>query len=766
MKALARSEWTWLVVGVLVLQTLPVGGSLQTWVAGTIGLAWLLFLSIRQPAVAAALVVLGAAYVGGPAVLAAAPLVLLLGHRATRSFRSGPVPGQRRRLAGAALLAALATLPFARLGYERLDAGSGGARRSAAAEPTVDGSPLLEAIARLLRRLPADDPATRWWLWALLAFFVLLLVALVIWLVRRRRRRAAGVATASVVARLESVGRRVGRRRRSDEGVLAYAAALAARTGDQRIGQAGPEVSALVYRSGAASGERVERALGSLEASPPPKPPRLPWPDRWRSARARAAAQVTPFRAMVAMAAVMIVVGAGAVVIPRLSDLGTASDSAWSLWNEPGATVEQWWSCETFDRWPVARAGIDHRTFDRSATEARGLAGPGEDGQGYEEQKTTWDGQSYVRDEGDEHPVPPELGRPRLPFPDADAVLARFGMTDPAVSTGRDPTGAVYTRYESLPLGRSAPPGRSIAQLGGRWERNVVWVLDVWLDGTGRPVRVRQMVDGDPGRFEWLRLAEPTGDSTPPPCTEGDTAGAGPWLGSEPWTPTLDVPLRVAFDDAGHPYEPGPVEAGAAWSPIGDGLASPAGIVAVTSLEALSSEADWENAVQTFTVAPGTTLRVEQFEGGRGGQAHRIILGGPGGQVSRWLRVSELDLAESTPVVAVGGAEPGFDSESLSAAFHELNTGAWPGHRLDLDDDGVDDAMVLSGSGRLTAVYVGEDTAGRTVELVTVTDELAWRLLDLAGEPPAEVLARERELAECVAGSRPVQRDGVCQRTG
>lgn len=758
MTRLLRSEWTWLVVCFVLLTSLPDGTALHTVVLVVVAVGWLAFLALRQPAAAAGLIVLGAAYLGGLAVLAAPALVVLLGYRATRSFRWGPVPGRWRRLAVVALLAALATIPFAGLGYERAEPGLSGSRRlRSGAEPGVGGSSLLEAIARLLRGLPPppEDPTRRWWLWALAALVLLLLVAIVAWLLRRRRR-AVGLATASVVARLESVGRRVGRRRRPDEGVLSYAAALAARTGDQRLGLAGPEVSALVYRSGAASGERVEQALGSLEAVPPPRPPRRSLSSRWRSLRSGIRTRVTPQRATFGVAGVMLLVGAVAVVVPRLSRLDGPADGAWSLWDEPGSTVEQWWSCETLDLWPVARTGVDHKTLDRAVLQSRGLAGPDD---GRLERMGTWDGESFFTNEGDEYQLPREAAPPRLPFTTADAVLARFGITDPVVSTQRDATGATYTRYESLPLAEVGPDGGGIRKIGGLWEISAVFALDVWLDGSGRPVRVREMVNGDPGRFEWLRLPEPTGSSNPPPCSESDAAGDGPWLGAEPWTPSLQVPLKVAYDGAGHPYDVVSVPPGVVWRPIGDGLVSPTGIAAVTALEALSSDPELEHPAETVAVPPGTTLRVEQFEAEEAGEANRIRLR-TGGDVSRWRQGIPLDLEYFTPVVAVAG--PGFDPDRLSDAYDHIDSPDWAGRHLDLDDDGVDDALVLSRYGGTTVVYLGEDAAGRTVELVTVTPGLPWRLLDLPGPPPPDVVARERQLSDCLAGTRPLRPDGVC----
>lgn len=768
MSRLVRSGWTWLVVTFVLLTSLPDGSALHVGVLAVVAVGWLAFLALRQPAAAAGLIVVGAAYLGGPAVLMAPPLVLLLGYRATRSFRSGPAPGQWRRLAVVALLAALATIPFAGLGYERAEpspSGSRGARSGA--EPGVGGSSLLEAIARLLRRLPPppDDPARRWWLWVLAALVLLALVAIVVWLIRRRRR-AVGLATASVVARLESVGRRVGRRRRPDEGVLSYASALAARTGDQRLGLAGPEVSALVYRSGAASGERVEQALASLEEVPPPKPPRRSLPDRWRSVRSGIRVRLTPQRAMVALAGVVLLVGAVGVAVPRLSRLDGPADGAWSLWAEPPSQVEQWWSCATFDGESAARTGIDDLTRERSATRTRFTAGTTV----YEVDEATWDGESSMAYDGDEpFLVDDWLVRPWRPFADLDQVLERFDLADAVVATHRDAAGAPYTRYESMPLTEPEKGLAAVEHVGARWETSVVWVLDVWLDPAGRPVHLRQMVDGDPGRWEWLLLDEPTGDSNPPTCgVEAASAPGGPrqgpWLGAEPWAPTLEVPLQVAYDASGHPYDLTRWSTEATWSTLGS-LRSPGGTVTISALELLDAEADPDNWSGTVAVEPGTTIRVDHY-GNEAVDGHHLVLsspGGAGGAVVAWRLLGEADLTELTPVLLV--IPPGLDPERLEAAYGELSIEDLLGDRLDLDGDGADDTMVVAQYGGLTRVYAGEDATGRVVELASLTEGLPWRVLGLPGEAPADVLERERELAECVAGTRPTGADGVCERS-
>lgn len=146
--------------------------------------------------------------------------------------------------------------------------------------------------------------------------------------------------------------------------------------------------------------------------------------------------------------------------------------------------------------------------------------------------------------------------RPWRPVTDLDQVLGRFALTDPVVTTRRDATGAIYTRYESMPLAQLDEGLAGVGRIAARRETSVVWVLDVWLDESGRPIRLRQMVDGDPGRWEWLLLDEPTGDSLPPSCAVDAAPAAGspspgPWLGAEPWTPTLEVPLQVAYDPDG-----------------------------------------------------------------------------------------------------------------------------------------------------------------------------------------------------------------------
>lgn len=739
---------------------------------GLVGLALAVaavFLAVRVPAAAAGLAVAGAAYVGGYAVLAAAPAVLLLGYRATADFRAGPAPGRWRWLASAALLAALATVPFADLAYERRGGGGGGdptARRlrpgSGGAAAPADGARLGDGLATLLRRLVRSDSNPRWWLLALI-LAVLSALLIVVWLVLRRRRRTTGPAAASAVERLEAVGRRIGRRRRPDEGVLGYASALAERAGDRRLSAAGPEVSALVYRSRAASGARVEQVLGALEASPPPRPSRRrSLPELVGRVRSRVGFPV----AVAGMTAAVVIIGAVGVVVPRLSRLSTDDAGPGTLWTEPPSEVEQWWSCNTFDGQSEARAGVDHLTLERSATRTRYTVGTTL----YEVDEGIWDGESSMAHVGEEaFAVDSDLVHPWRPFADLDRVLERFSLTDPVVTTHRDPTGATFTRYESMPLTPADRGPIDGEQVGARRETNVVWVLDVWLDGSGRPVRLRQMVDGDPGRWEWLLLDEPTGDSTPPSCGL-DAAPApglprqGPWLGAEPWDPTLEVPLQVAYDADGHPYDLTRWSIDGEWSTLGS-LRSSGGTVTITGLELLDAGTDPSGWSETVTVAPGTTVRVEHYAA-EAGDGHRMVLSGPGGAyggVVAWRLLDEIDLIELTSVVMV--IPPAVDSERIETAYAEMADDGWAGTPLDLDDDGTGDLLVLGGYGGLTRVYAGEDATGRMVELASLTEGLPWRVLGLPGEAPADVLSREQALAECVAGARPTGPDGVCQRS-
>jgi len=766
MRRLVRWYPAWVLLGAIGWGFLP-EGPVAVGVGAAAVAAVGVVLAIRVPAAAAGLAVAGAAYVGGYAVLAAAPAVLLLGYRATAPFRARPAPGRWRRLASAALLAALVTVPFARLGYERHSDGEGAAsprltpRPEGAAAPG-DGSRLGDGLAALLRRLVDPESNRRWWLLALVAAVLLALLVAVVWLVLRRRRRGREPDAVTAVERLEAVGRRMGRRRRPDEGMLGYASALAQRTGDGRLAVAGPEVSALVYRSRTASDVRVEQALEALETSPPPRPPRRrSLPEMAHGVRSRLGFPV----AAAGVAAALVIIGAVGVAVPRLSDLGAAEAGPWTLWTEPPSAVEQWWSCEASDLGVAARAGVDHLTLERSATHTRHTMGS----TGYEVDQGTWDGESYMAYDGqDEFPVEGDLVRPWRPFADLDRVLGAFGITDPVVTSHRDATGAPYTRYESMPLAEPDEGIVGIEHLGARWETSVVWVLDVWLDGGGRPVRLRQMTNGDPGRWEWLRLDQPTGDNTPPTCgvdsVPAGSAPQGPWLGAEPWTPTLEVPLQVADDADGHPYDPLPGSADGTWSTMKE-LRSPGGAVTITALEfPYYDPSDRSVVIAGVTVEPGTRVRVDHYSA-EVADGHRLVLAGPdgdGGPVATWRLVAEVDLIEQTPVLAVIPLE--VSTDRVDVAYGELDIDDYVGSQLDLDDDGVDDTMVLAEYGGLTRVYAGEDGAGRVVALAALSDGLPWRVLGLPGEAPADVLERERELADCAAGLRTIGPDGVCQR--
>jgi len=283
-----------------------------------------------RPAALVGLILFGAAIAGGPLLLIAVPVVVVLARRE-----------QGRQLGLRSSVSANAASTFARF-HTRLSTnkieprlvslthmlGRGAATVAAAALGYLLAQPFLDAAAgeasasqqrggpdpaspgaieRLLQRLISPDgqpgqasrgdqwapsrpfipeEAERSIPWLLLlgvAVALIVLVALV-WAWLRSRSAPAGVEARPAgpsLHRLETVAASIGQKRKPSEGALTFAGRLATLTGDKRLTAIGPSLSRDTYQQSDANHRpELQAGLTSIETAPPPPPPRPSVVDR------------------------------------------------------------------------------------------------------------------------------------------------------------------------------------------------------------------------------------------------------------------------------------------------------------------------------------------------------------------------------------------------------------------------------------------------------------------------------------------------------
>lgn len=254
----------------------------------------------RAPIVFVALVFVVAGTFDGALILIAGPLCIAGAARYLATARS--IEFDRRRYTETAaatlgvfivgLLTAAMTLDRSMVGDGRGDGGSGrgGAQPPPGFTQTRDGEGLLTRFLRWLTGSGPEQPAANgtsdqpgganpppdspnWWLLAgIVAFLIALIVA---WLMYRRWKRRDGDGDrAWSIARMERLGRDVGRPREANEGALSFGSALSGHVKDPRLAEVGRVVSADVYESRAVEQTDVSSWLGAVEADPPERPTR------------------------------------------------------------------------------------------------------------------------------------------------------------------------------------------------------------------------------------------------------------------------------------------------------------------------------------------------------------------------------------------------------------------------------------------------------------------------------------------------------------
>lgn len=302
--------------------------------------------AIKSPPIAIAILLYYSMILGSWFILAAAPVTILLARRYQRQRLDLELdPVHIRRTVLLAMAALVATLPFIAASLGPWSArGQSSAGRSASPLIPQRGSGEEGALQRFARWLgfgnngdtpqsgleplqpipvrppEPDDPFNWWILVAVLAIIALLVLAW--WLWRRSKSielPAYAPAPATPLARLEAVGKSIGRPRAPFEGAITYGRVLAKRTGDARLAVTGPLVSSQVYESAVVNPRDVDSNLAGIEAAPPPP---LPKPSLGERLSARFAWLHFSLKgAIIALVVVILVIASAWYGIGQLGDL-------------------------------------------------------------------------------------------------------------------------------------------------------------------------------------------------------------------------------------------------------------------------------------------------------------------------------------------------------------------------------------------------------------------------------------------------------------
>ena len=356
---------------------------------------------------------------------------------------------------------------------------------------------------------------------------------------------------------------------------------------------------------------------------------------------------------------------------------------------------------------------------------------------------------------------------------------------------------------ERVPTGTGGPTlrleGQSDGWLNGPQEEDaaaarqrlspvplVVWLLDVWADGD-RVERVRyQRQAWSPLAVElrFLPIEEAIVDGVLqlPVCRPGVETALGGWRGFEPW-PTDRAPLlQVTLDPNGRPYDEALRPGHAVERETIGTIAAPAGELLVMDGNAIHVDPSFfaDESVEVEVVPEridGDGVHVvnvdvvwERWPAEADGERGRSVLGvwvGPSdAPVEAW---DPFELAYGTDG-GVGGVIP----RSVIALAEELGDDEWwiddPDVGSDYELHDLDDI-----AGTETLIFVngygdggfplsrGRDADGEVVAVLIWRIGAPWRMAAPNGRAPADVIEREEELLECIAGERPIDVFGTCE---
>jgi hypothetical protein len=243
-----------------------------------------------------------------------------------------------------------------------------------------------------------------------------------------------------------------------------------------------------------------------------------------------------------------------------------------------------------------------------------------------------------------------------------------------------------------------------------------------------------------------------------PPALSGPTATSAVVTVTEP---TPAHALNLLLDDDGRPYD-APVQAGVTVEtrPLTT-LDIEGGELRVMDGNALQILPDTPESAVHFRGAERLDVSVvwERFASGEEVLGVRVQVPGSG-PVQHWDRFRR--------AYGTDGGVGGITSEAVVRRAQAVGIDGWSEPSLDdahgvhvLDLDGLpgDDSLIFAngwGDGGFPLAE-GRDAHGQVVAAVIWDARYPWRLAVPDGTPPPDVVEREQEMADCIAGRRPVE---------
>ncbi len=355
----------------------------------------------------------------------------------------------------------------------------------------------------------------------------------------------------------------------------------------------------------------------------------------------------------------------------------------------------------------------------------------------------------------------------RLPTSDGGPALRLEGQSDGWLAGPQDEEAvAARQRLSPVPL--------------------TVWLLDAWGDGhwVERVRYQRQAWSPMAVELRFLPIEEAIVDGVlqHPVCRTDAEAALGGWRGFEPWLTDRAPLLQVTLDPDGRPYDEAlrrghDVERetiGTIAAPGGELLVMDGNAIHVDPSffadESVEVEVTPERIEDDGVHFVNVDVVWELWPAAAGLKRSRSVLGvwlGPtDAPVEAW---DPFELAYGTDG-GVGGVIP----RSVNTLVEELGDDEWwiddPDfganyELLDLDDIPGTETLVFAngyGDGGFP-LSRGRNADGEVVAVLIWRIGAPWRLAAPTGLPPADVIERENELLECLAGDRPIDVFGTCE---
>lgn len=371
-------------------------------------------------------------------------------------------------------------------------------------------------------------------------------------------------------------------------------------------------------------------------------------------------------------------------------------------------------------------------------------------------------------------PAPRLIAAPtELAAPGSAVALLGIDAIEPIAETDRG--GRSYKRYTSMPHEQSAGvESNAVTRHLCYPVSNAAFVIDLWTDDLERVTRIR-LITSDGNRWSeiaFLRGLDTVPDLPSNPLTTSDPVGSE-WAGIEALDP-IAVPLRVALDPIGRPYDVVPRPGVSIRHDDAGTLHATDGTVIVLDGNVLEVDPTRESySTVDFGVPTELLVTVIREVAPSGEAVLGIRLDRPSTTVERW---GPLESGYGTD----GGVGAITSGAVLAEAHRRGDTSL--SHTLQTLTDAVLDSPTadllvtdLLGSDRMDTIYFqngrgdggfpmtrGFDSDDRVVAVYVFDLRYPFRLAIPDGTPPTDITERENQFIECMEGHRPVLQDGSC----